>query len=107
MEEGATEEGEVDDWFAERSPSMSVLVVMLAVVLVVLFLFLLLELIVLFCELYNMSIMLGEGAYGAGGDVMMDKRLLSLLTISILTYMSLGKSERSGDVRDFSSYGSL
>lgn len=103
MEEGATEEGEVDDWFAERSPSMSVLVVMLAVVLVVLvvlFLFLLLELIVLFCELYNMSIMLGEGAYGAGGDV-------SLLTILILTYLSLGKSERSGDVRDFSSYGSL
>jgi hypothetical protein len=76
MEKGAMEEGEVDDWFAERSPSMSVLlVVMLAVVAVVLVvLFLFLELMVLFCELYNMSIMFREGAYGAGGDVMMDKR---------------------------------
>src|SRR5882762_4946631 len=57
MEEGATEEGEVDDWFAERSPSVS----------------LLLELIVLFCERCNMGIILGEGAYGAGGNVMVDK----------------------------------
>jgi hypothetical protein len=67
MEEGATEEGEVDDWFAERSPSVSVLLVVLVV------LFLLLELIVLFCERCNMSIILGEGAYGAGGNVMVDK----------------------------------
>ena len=61
MEEGATEEGEVDDWFAEQSPSMSVLLVMMLAA-VVLVLFLLLELMVLFCKCCNMGIMLGEGA---------------------------------------------
>jgi hypothetical protein len=71
--EGVTEEGEVDDWFAERSPSMSVLVVMLAAAVVVVVVFLLLELMVLFCERCNMGIMLGDGAYGAGGDSTVDK----------------------------------
>jgi hypothetical protein len=67
-EEGEMEEGKVDDWFAEPCLSMSVLVVVVVVVLI-----LLLELMVLFCEHCDMGIMLGGGAYGAGGDVMLDK----------------------------------
>jgi hypothetical protein len=63
--EGAMEEGGVEDWFAERFPSMSVLLVMMLAVMVAV-------LVVLFCERCNMGI-IGQGAYGAGGDVMVDK----------------------------------
>ena len=111
MEEEATEEGEVDDWFAEQSPSMSMLVVMLVVAVVVVFLlfllFLLLELMVLFCEHCNMASCSERAHMVRAVTLWWIKVLLSLLTISIPTYMSLGKSERSEDVRDFSSYGSL